>query len=294
MVEEIQEEKNEEISAEAYIDQKLKPEKEKKEGKLVFLLILIGVLVIGAFFVWHHWFWNKMPPVQVEKKAAVVIEKPIPKAEVKAEEPVALTEGQIKFSDFFTETLLKDALANAGKGFDLAMFRNMIRIAMNADFIGNRPGITWEKWERERKGVQKMARKELSDPVFLKRLWKRYGIIVVTAVKASGKSGSVKTLCLKAMPYFSGELSHSRFIQLDNYYKTDARLEREIQKRKYSKEAIHSLTQKLDRKYRKLKAAGLDDTDIYFFEFSMRRIHEGGRELAKAYGDILNNLNETL
>lgn len=292
MVEKMREEMNEEVVEESYIEQELGPQEVTKERNLVPLWIFIGLIVIGGVFAWYHWFWNKAPVIPIEKPAVTAIPKPIPEAEV--EEPVALTEGQIKFSEVFTETLLKDALANAGKEFDLTMFRNMIRIAMNAEFLGNRPGMTWEKWEKERAGIQEMARKELSDPAFLKRLWKRYGIIVVAAVKASGKSDLVKKLCLKATPYFSGELSHSRFVQLDNYYKTDTRLEREIQKRKYSKDAIHELTQKLDKKYRVLKASGLDDTDIYFFEFSMRRIHEGGRDLAKAYGEILTNFSKSL
>ncbi|MCK5880044.1 MAG: hypothetical protein KAH24_09690 [Holophagae bacterium] len=292
MVEEMREEINEEMVEESYIEQELGLQKETKRRNLVPLWIFIGLVIIGSVFAGYQWFWNKTPVIPVEKPAVVTSPKPI--AEDEAEEPVALTEGQEKFGEIFTETLLKDALANAGKGFDLAMLRNMIRIAMNAEFLGDKPGMTWEKWEKERAGIQKMTRKELSDPGFLKRLWKRYGIIVVTAVKVSGKSTAVKMLCLRATPYFSGELSHSRFVQLDDYYKTDTRLEREIQKRKYSKDAIRELTQKLDKKYRVLKTSGLDDTDIYFFEFSMRRIQEGGRELAKAYGEILIDISNSL
>ncbi|NOZ13468.1 MAG: hypothetical protein GXO69_07445 [Acidobacteria bacterium] len=284
---------------EAFAVSQISPDSEIKDpaGKSKKLYVIIGIilLVIAAgLAAWHYWPQapaEENPPI---KHAAAAAPEPESKPAQKIQEPAALTEGQRKFSDIFNETLLRDALSNAGKSFDLAMFRNMIRIAMNAQFIGNRPGMTWNKWEKERERIRKLARKELADPLFLKRLWARYGRIVVQAVKASGKSAQVRSLCRRAIPYFSGELPHSRFVQLNNYYNTDAKLEREIQKRKYSKEAIHKLTGILDKKYRLLKQNGMDDTDIYLFEFSMRRIHEGGRELAKAYADILSDLNQSL
>ncbi|NOY22401.1 MAG: hypothetical protein GXO70_02660, partial [Acidobacteria bacterium] len=275
MVDEIHDEMNRETVDVPYIEKEVELYEKTEKRNMVPLWIFIGLLAVGGVFVWYKFFWNKTPVAPVEKKVTVVEPKPVSQPE--PEEAMALTEGQQKFNEIFTGTLLKDALANAGREFDLAMFRNMIRIAKNAEFLGNRPGITWDKWQKERTKVQEMARKELSDPAFLSALWKRYGDIVLASVRTFGKSESVKKLCMKAMPYFSGELSHSRFVQLSNYYKTDTKLEREIQKRKYSKDAIHELTQKLDKKYRALKAEGLDDSDIYFFEFSMRRIREGGR-----------------
>ncbi len=292
MVKEMQDETNRETIEQPHIEHEFGIQAEPRKRNFLPLWILIVVLLILGVFGWYHWFFNRAPEAPVTKKAVKVVPEALPEPE--PEPVVELTEGQKKFNKIFTDSLLKNALENAGEGFDLAMFRNMIRIAMNAEFLGDRPGMTWEKWEKERTKVQEMARHELSDPVFLKMLWNRYGSIVVEAVKASGKSAQVKQLCLKAIPYFSGELSHSRFVQLDNYYKTDKKLEREIQKRKYSKEAIRALTQKLDEKYRSLKGAGLDDTDIYFFEFSMRRIHEGGRDLAKSYGEILLDLKARL
>lgn len=278
-----------------YIEKDVELHEEIKKRNLLPIWILMGVIIIGGVFVWYWFFRKKIPATPVEKKApAVLAVKPAPESEPEPLATVTLTDGQQKFNELFTGALLKDALANAGKEFNLAMFRNMVRIAMNAEFIGNRPGITWEKWQKEKVKVQEMARKELSNPDFLSLLWKQYRSVVVTAVKASGKSESVKKLCSEAIPYFSGELPHRKFVQLNNYYKTDAKLEREIQKRKYSKDAIHALTEKLDKKYRALQSAGLNDTDIYFFEFSMRRIKEGGRDLAKAYADILLDLKKSL
>ncbi|PJB82898.1 MAG: hypothetical protein CO090_01960 [Acidobacteria bacterium CG_4_9_14_3_um_filter_49_7] len=292
MVEDFNDEMNKETLDAPYIEKELEAYEETQKRNWIPIWIFIGVIVIGGIFIWYRYFWEKAPVAPVEKKVEVVTPEPVP--EPKPEESVTFTEGQQKFNEMFTEALLKDALANAGKEFDLTMFRNMVRIAMNAEFIGNRPGITWEKWQKEKTKVQEMARKELADPEFLSLLWKQYGGVVVTAVKASGKSETVKKLCSEAIPYFSGELPHSEYVQLDSYYKTDAKLEREIQKRKYSKDAIHVLTEKLDKKYRDLQGAGLNDTDVYFFEFSMRRIKEGGRELAKAYADILLDLKESL
>jgi len=293
MVNKTNDEMNRETVDVPYIEKDVELHEEIKKRNLLPIWILIGVIIIGGVFVWYWFFRKKTPVAPVEKKApAVVAVKPAPESE--PQETVTLTEGQQKFNEMFTGDLLRNALANAGKEFNLAMFRNMVRIAMNAEFIGNRPGITWGKWQKEKIKVQEMARKELADPEFLSLLWKQYRSVVVTAVKASGKSESVKKLCSEAIPYFSGELPHSEFVQLNNYYKTDAKLEREIQKRKYSKDAIHALTEKLDKKYRALQSAGLNDTDVYFFEFSMRRIKEGGRELAKAYADILLDLKESL
>ena len=290
MVDEIHDESNKETVDMPYIEKEIVPEPKKRS--LMPLWILIGCIIVAGVVVWYQFFRTKAPAPPVVQKKETVAQKPVPKPE--PVDTTVLTEGQQKFNEIFTESLLKESLGNAGKGFDLAMFRNMIRIAMNAQFLSDRPGMTWDKWQRERAKVQKMARKELSDPAFLKWLWKRYSPIVVTVIKASGKSALVKKLCAKAEPYFSGELPHRRFVQLDDYYKTDTKLEREIQKRKYSKDAIHSLTEKLDKKYRVLRTAGLDDTDVYFFEFSMRRIKEGGRELAQAYGDILNDLKNRI
>ncbi len=292
MVEEFDDEMNKETLDAPYIEKELETYEKTQKRNWIPIWIFIGVVAIGGVFIWYRYFWNKTPVAPVEKKVEVVTPEPLP--EPKPEESVTFTEGQQKFNEMFTGALLKEALANAGKEFNLAMFRNMVRIAMNAEFIGNRPGITWEKWQKEKIKVQEMARKELADPEFLSLLWKQYRGVVVTAVKASGKSESVKKLCSEAIPYFSGEVPHSEFVQLNNYYKTDAKLEREIQKRKYSKDAIHALTEKLDKKYRALQSAGLNDTDVYFFEFSMRRIKEGGRELAKAYADILLDLKESL
>jgi hypothetical protein len=292
MVEEFDDEMNKETLDAPYIEKELEAYEETQKRNWIPIWIFIGVVAVGGVFIGYRYFWNKTPVAPVEKKVEVVTPEPLP--EPKPEESVTLTEGQQKFNEMFTGALLKEALANAGKEFNLAMFRNMVRIAMNAEFIGNRPGITWEKWQKEKIKVQEMARKELADPEFLSLLWKQYRGVVVTAVKASGKSESVKNLCSEAIPYFSGELPHSEFVQLNNYYKTDAKLEREIQKRKYSRDAIHALTEKLDKKYRTLQSAGLNDTDVYFFEFSMRRIKEGGRELAKAYADILLDLKESL
>ncbi len=292
MVEEFNDETNQETVDAPYIEKELEVYEETQKRNWIPIWIFIGVIIIGGVFVWYWYFWNKAPVASVEKKVKVVTPEPVP--EPKPEESVTLTENQQKFNEMFTGALLKEALANTGKDFDLAMFRNLVRIAMNAEFIGNRPGITWEKWQKEKAKVQKMARRELANPAFLSLLWKQYRGLVISAVKASGKSDSVMNLCSKAIPYFSGELSHNRFVQLNNYYKTDAKLEREIQKRKYSKDAIHALTEKLDKKYRALKSAGLNDEDIYFFEFSMRRIKEGGRELSKAYADILLDLKESL
>ncbi len=276
----------------------ISPNSEIKEPgrKDRYLYIVIGIIILIAVGLGVWWMWPEksvsLNPAAPTVSPVPAVQKPVPESDI--QEPVALTEGQQKFSEIFNESLLREALSNAGKSFDLAMFRNMVRIAMNAQFVGNRPGMTWRKWEKERERIRKLARKELANPLFLKRLWARYGKIVVEAVKTSGKSDQVSMLCEQAIPYFSGELSHSRFVKLNNYYRTDAKLEREIQKRKYSKEAIHKLTGVLDKKYRLLKQNGLDDTDIYFFEFSMRRIHEGGRDLAKSYGEILLDLKARL
>lgn len=264
--------------------------------KLIIVLAVVVAVIAGGGYWWLRSTGGEAIPPKPELQKKEVVKQKLQENEPTDQEPAAieLTAKQKDFQRYFTEAVLQDALQNAGSEYNLSMFRNLIRIAFNAEFLTDMKGMTWEKWESGRKKVRELARKQLADPVFLKYLWKQYRSVILTAIQTAGKTDTVRQLSLRAHPYFSGELSHSKSILLQDYYRLDTSLEAEMSKQDYDKKRIHDLTDQLDEKYRVLQKHGFDDDDIYLFEFSRRRLKEGGRELTEAYAEILKDLSQSL
>ncbi len=270
--------------------------RDKSSTGILWIVIIVVLIAIGALGGWWYFKHREMKREPAKAEAAVpkaadtVITEP---ENADKEEPV-LTENQQAFNRYFTDSLLKDQLSLKDPGWDLSMFRKLVGNAFSAEFLTEMPGMTWEKWESTRKEVLQLARKVLADPDFLRWLWKRHSATVVTAVREAGKEGRVARWAERAEPYFSGALSMAHSTALNKYYEIDKQLEQELKKKDYDTDKIRQLTVQLDENYRKLAGNGLDREDIYLFEFSRRRLSEGGRDLLEAYADVLADLTRQL
>jgi len=205
-----------------------------------------------------------------------------------------LTEEQALFLQYFTVSVLENVLAEQGGSWDLRAFRRMVQTAINGEFLMEAGGMSWDRWEKERGNIVQQARHVLSDPTFLTFVWQRFREPVLVAVRASGKGHSVRAWTVRALPYFSGALPRGRSRLLSAYYEIDRALDQEMKKAVFDEDRIRKLTVELDRRYQAVTRAGMDQDDIYLFEFSRRRMQEGGRDLLKAYAAILEDINQSV
>lgn len=270
--------------------------KDKSKNTTLWIVIaIVAVLVLAVAGWWYLGMQqvsrkteNQVPSVQQPEETGG--------ADVSEETETApvLSEEQQAFNRYFPEELLAEQLNGTNAGWDLAMFRKLVGNAFTAEFLTEMPGMTWEKWENTRKDVLKLARSALADPGFVEWLWEWHRDTVLSAVQVAGKKDRLLKWARRAHPYFSGALPMAHSNILNEYYDIDKKLEQELKKKNYDKERIRELTVQLDKAFRKLSASGLDRDDIYLFEFSRRRLAEGGRELLQAYAAVLSDLIEHL
>ena len=265
-----------------------------KKPRWPWYLLIVVIAAVAAVFTWYGMNNETKEPVP-EPKPAPVVATPAPVEEVDAEEgSFQLTEQHQEFNRYFNRTLLESQLDKPGTGWNLTMFRNLVKTALTAEFLTEMPGMTWEKWESTRKTVLDLARVTLSQPDFVTWLWEQHGPFIVQAAENSGKRAQVIKWLDRTLPFFDGSLPVGQSRTLADYYQIDQQLEQELKKQDYDPEKIRNLTIELDDHYRDLTSSGLDRDDIYLFEFSRRRLKEGGRELLGAYTQVLEAFRSAL
>lgn len=270
----------------------LEPEPGKPKRWPWVVLVLLVVVICG--WAVKYYMDEAKPAAQPEKPAVTATPKPA-EAEPEAEpEGLVLNEEHQEFNSYFTAELLQTQLNRKSAGWDLSMFRELVKTAVTAEFLTDMPGMTWEKWETTRKSALQLARHLLSQPEFVTWLWDHHGHAIVAAVKQARKEKQVLQWLDRTLPFFNGALPVGESRALSDYYGVDRQLEQELKKDNYDAERIRELTIQLDQHYRVLTGLGLDRDDIYLFEFSRRRLQEGGRDLLTAYADIIERFRDDL
>jgi len=265
-----------------------------KKPRWPWYLLILVIAAVAAVFTWYGMNNEKSEP-EGEVKPAPVVETPAPVAVDDTQEAsFQLNEQHQEFNRYFNRSLLESQLNKPGSGWNLTMFRNLVKTALTAEFLTEMPGMTWEKWESTRKTVLDLARVTLSQPDFVTWLWEQHGPFIVQAAESAGKRAQVLKWLDRTLPFFDGSLPVGQSRTLAEYYRIDQQLEQELKKQDYDPEKIRELTIELDDHYRDLTNSGLDRDDIYLFEFSRRRLKEGGRELLDAYTQVLEAFRSAL
>ncbi len=273
-------------------DVHLEPEPRKPKRWPWVILFLIVIVICGWAVMYY--MEQAQPAVQPEKPVVTTPSEPEATEAAAETEGLVLNEEHQEFNRYFTAELLQTQLTRKSAGWDLSMFRELVKTAITAEFLTDMPGMTWEKWETTRKSALELARHLLSQPEFITWLWDHHGTSVVQAVKHAEREKQVTQWLERTLPFFNGALPVGESRALSDYYRVDRQLEQELKKDNYDAERIRELTIQLDQHYRVLTGLGLDRDDIYLFEFSRRRLQEGGRDLLTAYARIIERFRQDL
>jgi hypothetical protein len=195
-----------------------------------------------------------------------------------------------KFNRFFPSSVFKNYLDNVNGPFDLLYFKRAVRYIFQGDYLADLDGVSWESLEKTKKEALSLGRKLMSNPEFVKDFYNNLKPYLLKAVKHSNNNKKTIAVLKQSLKFFNREIDGETLALFKQHYSYDAKLFKEIQKRKYSKTAIANLTLKTDKILNSLKARGYNENDIYLYQFTMRRKAEGGNSLLDAYAFVINDL----